>query len=92
MYSKHAIERTKQRGIPPLIQNWLLDYGQETYDGHGTIIRYFTKKSVRKMEQDFGREPIRRLSEYLNSYLIESIDGVIVTVGKRYVTSRINRC
>jgi hypothetical protein len=92
MYSKHANNRKQQRGIPSLIQYWLLDYGQETYDGHGTIIRYFTKKSVRRMEQDFGREPIRRLSEYLNSYLIESIDGVIVTVGKRYANSRINRC
>ena len=91
MLSEHAAKRLKQRGIPPLIRNWLLDYGEMNYDGNGAIIRYFSKSSVREMERDFGREPIRKLSEFLRCYLIQSIDGVIVTIGKRYQNSRINR-
>lgn len=91
MLTEHATKRLKQRGIPPLIRNWLLDYGEANYDGKGAVIRYFTKSSVREMERDFGREPIRRLSEFLRCYLVQSIDGVIVTIGKRYQNSRINR-
>ena len=91
MLTEHATKRLKQRGIPPLIRNWLLDYGESNYDGNGAIIRYFTKSSVREMERDFGREPIRRLSEFLRCYLVQSIDGVIVTIGKRHQNSRINR-
>ena len=91
MLTEHATKRLKQRGIPPLIRNWLLDYGESNYDGKGAIIRYFTKSSVREMEKDFGREPIRRLSEFLRCYLVQSIDGAIVTIGKRHQNSRINR-
>jgi hypothetical protein len=88
MNTQHAIQRSQQRGIPPLIQDWLLFYGKETYNGKGTIVRYFTSDSIRKMERDFGREPIRRLSEFLKCYLVESVDGFVITVGKRY--KRIN--
>jgi hypothetical protein len=91
MLTEHATKRLKQRGIPPLIRNWLLDYGEANYDSNGAIIRYFTKSSVREMERDFGREPIRRLSEFLRCYLVQSIDGAIVTIGKRHQNSRINR-
>lgn len=90
MNTKHALQRAQQRGIPPLIQEWLFAYGQENYDGKGTIIRYFTNKSIRNMEREFGREPIRRLSEYLRCYLVESTNGQIVTIGKRYPKARIN--
>lgn len=91
MNTKHACQRAQQRGIPPLIQDWLLAYGQENYQCSGTIIRYFNNKSIRNMEREYGREPIRRLSEYLRCYLIESKSGSIVTVGKRYKKSRIVR-
>jgi len=90
MQTQHANIRAQQRGIPPLIQNWLLDYGQENFDGHGAIVRYFTKASIRKMERELGREPIRRMSEFLRCYLVEGVDGVIVTIGKRYPNSRIH--
>ena len=83
--SIHAAKRAQQRGIPPLIEQWLDQYGEELYDGHGGIIRYFSSISIRYMEKSFGRAPIRKLSEYLNSYKIESIhDGSTITIGHRY--------
>lgn len=91
MLTEHATKRLKQRGIPPLIRNWLIDYGKANYDGHGAVIRYFNKNSIRKMEKALGREPIRRMSEFLRCYLVQSIDGAIVTIGKRHPNSRINR-
>lgn len=84
MNTQHAHVRSQQRGVPPLIQDWLLDYGEEQYDGHGGILRYFSKKSLRRMERDMGKAPLKRLSEYFRCYLVESHDGHVITVGKRY--------
>jgi hypothetical protein len=89
-YSEHAQARAQQRGIPPLVQTWLLDYGEERYDGRGAIIRYFNKDSVRRMERDFGRAPLKRLADYLRCYLVESArEGRVITVGKRHSGARI---
>ena len=90
METKHAHIRSQQRGIPPLVRIWLQDYGEEKFDGHGGIIRYFTAKCIRNMEKDFGRAPIRKLSEYMRCYLVESsYSGSIITVGKRYKNNSI---
>lgn len=35
-------------------------------------------------ERAMGREPVRRLSEWLDSYIVISGDGAIITAGKRY--------
>ena len=91
-YTNHATQRTQQRGIPPLISNWLLDYGDEVFDGHGGVIRYFSSSGIRKMERDIGKVPLKRLSEFLRCYLVESSnDGAIITVGKRYPNKHIWR-
>ena len=91
-YTQHATQRTQQRGIPPLINNWLLDYGDEVFDGHGGVIRYFSSSSIRKMEREIGKAPVKRLSEFLRCYLVESSDsGAIITVGKRHPNKHIWR-
>ncbi len=83
--SRHANTRTQQRGVPPLIINWLVDYGDEEFDGHGGIVRYFSNGSLRRLEREIGRGPLKRMSEYLRCYLVQSsFDGTVVTVGKRY--------
>ncbi len=92
LLSNHASTRVKQRGIPQLIMNWLIDYGAEQFDGHGGAIRYFDKSCLRKMERELGQEPLRRLSEYLRCYLVQSsMSGLIITVGKRYERRRVHR-
>ena len=79
-FTQHATERLQQRGVPPLIAGWLLDYGEETFDGHGGVVRYFTRRSI------------RRLSEYLRCYLVQSNDdGSVITIGKRHPGRRIRR-
>ncbi|MDT8413683.1 MAG: hypothetical protein RQ875_14565 [Vicingaceae bacterium] len=85
----HAEIRCQQRGIPPLILQWLDLYGEEQYDGRGATIRYFSRSSQKAMEKDFGRSPIKKLSEFLNAYKIESHDGTVITAG--HLTKRINR-
>lgn len=88
----HAEVRAQQRGIPPLIRNWLLDYGDEQFDGHGGVIRFFSSQGIRTMEKEIGRAPLKRMSEYLRCYLVQSsIDGAVITLGKRYESQHIWR-
>ncbi len=91
-YTDHAATRSQQRGIPPLISNWLLDYGDEIYDGRGGVVRCFTPRSIRTMEREIGRAPLKRMSEFLRCYLVQSTsDGAVVTVGKRHLKRHIWR-
>ena len=91
-HTRHATKRAQQRGIPPLITAWLLDYGEEVFDGNGGIIRYFARQGIRRMEREIGQAPLKRMSEYLRCYLVQgNRDGAIITVGKRYPRQHIWR-
>jgi hypothetical protein len=88
----HAQVRAQQRGVPPLVMHWLLDYGEETFDGRGGVLRYFTPRSIRQLEREVGQAPLKRLSEYLRCYLVQgSQDGNVITVGKRHRSKRLHR-
>lgn len=90
MITTHAAIRSQQRGIPPLVRDWLLQFAEEEFDGHGGIRRFFSHRSIREMERCFGRKPVGRMAEFLNTYLVESSrDGAIITIGHNY--RRINR-
>lgn len=88
--SKHAAIRAQQRGITSMVQEYLLEYGTEIYDGHGGIKRCFDKRSIRRIERCLGREQVRRITDFQDAFLIESSqDGSIITVGHR--TKRMHR-
>lgn len=89
MNTRHAELRAQQRGIPPMIDQLLDDYGCEEYDGCGAVILYLNKQSIRDMERDLGRRPIARLSEWLNAYKVKGANGMTITIG--YRTRRIWR-
>lgn len=90
--SRHAAIRAQQRGITPMIQEYLLEYGAEIYDGHGGIRRYFDKRSIRCIERDLGRELVCRIADSQGVFLIESShDSSIITVGHRHRTKRMHR-
>jgi hypothetical protein len=89
MRTKHARDRAQHRGIPPFIDQILDLYGSEQYDGHGGVIIYLDKKSIRSMERDMGREPVRRFAEWHNAYKVKSsIDGQTITIGHRHARIR----
>ncbi len=90
--TNHARTRAQQRGIPPLIQPWLLEYGDRAHDHRGAVLRFFSKRSLRRLEQAEGSVPMRRHAEHLRSYLVQAIDGgVVITIGKRYPGYRLPR-
>lgn len=84
MITLHARTRLQQRGLPLLVLDWLDAYGNESHDGHGAVIRHFTKECRRRLERDIGREPVRRLHEYLDAYAVYGRDGSLITAGHRY--------
>lgn len=85
----HGLVRAKQRGIPPLIVQWLEDFGRETHDGHGARILWFDKHARRRVERAAGREPVRRMHEWMSSYVVVGETGKIITTGKRFKRIRV---
>lgn len=80
--TKHAAIRAQQRAIPPLVNRWLDEFGEEEHDGHGYIRLYFSHRSVREMERSLGRRPVAIFKRYLRAYKVESCaDGTTITTG-----------
>jgi len=85
MKTLHAQKRAQQRGIPPFIDELLDLYGREQHDGHGGVVLFFDKQSVRAMEQDMGRKPVSRLAEWLRAYkVVTSSFEDTITTGKLF--------
>ena len=83
MNTRHANIRLQQRGIPPMIDQWLDLYGKEEYDGKGAVIVYLCKDSIRSLEKDLGKRPVSRMSEWFSAYKVRSTAGDTITVGFR---------
>ena len=85
----HAQARVQQRGIPPLILEWLLAYGATKADHRGAEIRYFDRQSRRRLGNAVGHQVVDRLSGLLDTYVVVAENGAVITAGHR--TKRINR-
>ena len=82
--SIHAKARQQQRAIPPLIDQWLDEFGDEEYDGRGTVRVYFSRRSIRRMERAFGRLPVRKLAHLFDVYKVDSSrDGCTITYARK---------
>lgn len=80
----HANKRLQQRCLPPLVVDWLHQFGHEQHDGRGAIILHFDKPAQRRLERAVGREPVRRMKQWLNAYVVVTTDGEIITAGYRF--------
>lgn len=80
----HAATRVQQRALPPLVLDWLHTYGHEHHDGRGATVLFFNKTARRRLERGVGREPVRRMKQWLNAYAVVSDDGQVVTAGHRF--------
>ena len=81
--TKHAEVRKQQRAIPPLILDWLEQYGARERDSKGVEIVFFDKKSRRALQRDLGKRVVGLLADLLDTYLV--LEGeTVITVGHRY--------
>jgi len=82
MLTQHAENRIQQRGIPPMIVDLLLDYGDIVHDKHGAEILYFGKRAQKKLKHYAGQEFVNKLAKYLRAYAVVR-SGQVVTCGHR---------
>lgn len=82
----HSEIRQQQRGIPPIIVDLLIRFGNREHDARGGEVLYFDKKSKKKVETYVGGL-FGKLNEHMDAYAVIA-SGKLVTVGSRY--KRIN--
>lgn len=88
--TKHAAIRSQQRGIPPIVIEWVRKFGQKEFDHRGAVTRYLDKDARKTLTKVIGSQVIRQLETFLDVYVIEStVNGGVITTGHRY--KRINR-
>ena len=80
--TRHASLRQRQRGIPRLIQQWLLEFGTE-HRSNGATRLCFDKEARRRLAQEVGQPVVDHLAPLLNTYLVEGDNGRIVTTAWR---------
>jgi hypothetical protein len=83
MDNPHAHIRLQQRSVPPLILDLLILYGEKKYQGNDKQLRFFSKKSRRKMNADLGKVAVGQLGRLLNSSIVTYKDGSLVTAMRK---------
>ena len=82
MFTNHAQQRAQQRSISPAIVDILLEFGN--CGRHAGADVYYMDKATRKdAEQCLGAEYFKKVLPKLNSYVVMSDCGQVVTVCKR---------
>lgn len=82
----HSEIRQQQRGVPPIIVDLLIRFGNREHDARGGEVLYFDKKSKKKVETYVGGL-FGKLNEHMDAYAVIA-SGKLVTVGSSY--KRIN--
>lgn len=80
----HARARLRQRALPPLVLDWLHQFGHEHHDGRGAVILHFNRPARRRLGRAVGRQPVRRMKDWLDVYAVVTTDGHLITAGHRF--------
>lgn len=81
--TQHAAVRIRQRAIPPLVVDLLLEFGASEPAGNGARKLFFDKPARRKVKAYAG--PMARvLEEHMDVYAVVGADAQLITLGHRY--------
>lgn len=86
--TRHALVRSQQRGIPPMLIDLLLQFGQSEPAGGGAS-RMFFNKSARRQVKAYAGPLARVLEEYMDVYVVVGEDNQVITTAHR--TERVRR-
>lgn len=81
-YTRHARQRSQQRGIPPLVVDLLLQFGHSEPAGQGTR-KIFLDKSARKRLNAYAGSVASVLSDHLDVFAVVDSADRVITVGHR---------
>lgn len=78
--TNHAAIRRQQRGIPPLVIDWLLAYGQREKSRGATKVR-FDRKARKALARDVGCRTLSLMSKYLSvALVVDPETDLVITV------------
>lgn len=78
----HAKVRAQQRGIPPIVVDLLMRFGQREKAGDG-LSKVFMDRPARKKVCAYAGQLASILSEHLDAYLIVMPNNTVITIGHR---------
>jgi hypothetical protein len=77
-FTHHAASRVQQRCVPPIIIDYLLDFGVRSPAGPGAESYRFCKRGWRRLMRHLG-PAAKHFNKYRNLYVVIG-DGRIITV------------
>lgn len=80
--TRHASTRSVQRGIPPLVIDWVMSYG-EVARSRGANTYFLTKRTRKNLEKDIGSILYKRVSDLLDIYVVVGEQSRIITTAHR---------
>ena len=80
VFTQHAKERSVERTIPPMIVEFIIEFGDSIDAGDGARKYILTKRSMRELRQRAGREITKALDFYRSRY------AYVVANGNRILT------
>lgn len=79
----HAQQRLQQRAIPPLVIEWLEDFGSPIRSGRAERL-IFDKAARKRLTRHLGGpRSLRVIEPWLNVYAVVADDGHLVTVSQQ---------
>lgn len=81
-FTHHAEARMQQRGIPLAAVDAILSYGRRRRH-HGADVYFLDRNCRGRIAEALGRKVFSKIERSLNSYLVVSDDGVLITAAHR---------
>ena len=78
----HGSVRARQRGVPPIVLDWLMDYGRVKWRG-GADVYYFDHATRKALRRTIGKPVYKRVTDLLDVYAVVSDEGTLITCGWR---------
>jgi hypothetical protein len=82
MYTQHAMTRCQQRSLTPEIVDTILAYG-ERMRHHGADVYFMDGRCRARAASAVGTRQFRKIERRLNSYVVVSDDGRVITAARR---------
>ncbi len=82
MFTDHALRRAQQRAIPPIVVDWLTQFGSLRWS-RGAAVYEFDKECIRRLRRYIGQRLFASVEHFLDAYVVIGGQETIVTVGWR---------
>ena len=78
----HASKRVQQRAIPPVMIEWLMQFGVQRWS-RGASVYEFDKDSRRRLRRHLGQRLFASVEQWLGAYIVIGSEQKVITAGWR---------